>query len=289
MKFYCIVNDLNNIANIDSYNLLKKSAIKRGLEWVDIQSRIDDSAEYNAQQLESGSLLYRLSIDAQSSLFDRMLVNPGVTTFHKTTDGPFKSATWGRTMRIEKSGVPLIPTIYGPTHTNAARLKKFVNQLGGFPVILKANGGSHGASVMRLDSMPSLMSVLGFVASTTAHTFVLRKYIKNARHIRMVVIGDAVCDTIEYLPQDNDFRTNAVETPRVKRQHLPNLETLAVQATQSLDLEFGGVDLLIDETGAAYIAEVNFPCNFARNQLATDVDISGKMVDYLIAKSKKLA
>ena len=61
---------------------------------------------------------------------------------------------------------------------------------------------------------------------------------------------------------------------------------LAERAVAALGLEFGGVDILVDEQGTATIAEVNFPCNFARNQMNTGTDVAGLLVDHLMAKSQ---
>ena len=49
--------------------------------------------------------------------------------------------------------------------------------------------------------------------------------------------------------------------------------------------QFGGVDILIDSNGRPYITEMNFPCNFARAANATNIDIAGLMIDFLISKS----
>lgn len=123
---------------------------------------------------------------------------------------------------------------------------------------------------------------------TETSRFVLRKFIANARHFRMVVIGDKVVDTIEYIAPDDDFRTNAVAVPQVlpRNDASDDLKRIAAHATNALGLEFGGVDVLIDTEGNAYIAEVNFPCNFARNQMCTGTDIAGQMIDYLVAKAE---
>ena len=62
---------------------------------------------------------------------------------------------------------------------------------------------------------------------------------------------------------------------------------MAVKAVRSLGYEFGGVDILFEEeTNNPYIAEVNFPCFFPTTQRLTNIDISGKMIDFLINKSK---
>src|SRR5690606_11342841 len=105
---------------------------------------------------------------------------------------------------------------------------------------------------------------------------VLRQFIHDARHIRVVVVGDRAVDAIEYAPQPNDFRTNAVAVPQVTKFELgesPEIGELSERAVAAAGLGFGGVDVLLQPDGRFFVAEVNFPCNFARNQLNTGVDI----------------
>jgi ribosomal protein S6--L-glutamate ligase len=162
---------------------------------------------------------------------------------------------------------------------------KNVNLLGGFPVVVKLSGGSHGSGVRKADSLSGLEQQINELRQDSQH-MVLRKFIADARHIRCVVIGDKVVDAIEYMPVDGDFRTNAVDEPQVKPfEHDYEIFALAENAVKAGVTEFGGVDILIDTNGVGYVAEVNFPCNFARNQMCTGKDISGMIVDYLISKS----
>lgn len=283
MKFYCIVDDLNKLHNPESYQLLKDAATARGLDWEVIEASKYDSARATADKLEDGSVLYRLAVSRRAKLIEALLYHEGLRTFYPDRQALLmRGFTWGSTIAMLASGLPVVPTIFGVNAALADKLDNYVQRLGGYPVILKSAGGSHGSGVMRVDSIESLRSVVGFVAGPDSADFVLRQYIANARHIRCVVLGDDVVDAIEYLPVNADFRTNAVAVPQVKAfGRDENIFSLAVRAVAQLSVAFGGVDILISQEGRAYIAEVNFPCNFARNQLSTGVDIAGQMVGYL--------
>jgi glutathione synthase/RimK-type ligase-like ATP-grasp enzyme len=200
-----------------------------------------------------------------------------------------RSFSWGSAMRMQAASVPVIPTIYAVSKNEDKLLASYAEQLGGFPIIVKSSGGSHGEGVMKVDSLTSLRSVLGFVSDTQSSQFVLRQFIGDARHLRLVVIGNKVVDVIEYDVQPDDFRTNAVAVPTVvdRNDIGDDIKQIAVDAVTALDLEFGGVDVLIATDGKPYVAEVNFPCNFARNQLNTGADISGRLVAYLLQKATK--
>lgn len=286
MKFYCIIRSQENITNPDTYRLLQDACRERSIEFIALEadkinySKVDDL-------VVTGSLLYRLAGGARPALLEALLSGKVVTLRRDISALLSRGFAWGSAIRLKHAGLPIIPTIFNISRLHDDNLLDYVETLGGFPIVLKSSGGSHGAGVMVIDSIRSLRSVLDYVSSDKSSDLVLRQYIHNARHLRLIVLGDQVVDSIEYRPQPNDFRTNAVEVPQVdKLADVPQdilSDAIASVATQGL--EFGGVDVLIDEGGDHYIAEVNYPCNFARNQMNTGVDIAGKMLDYLLKKA----
>lgn len=292
MKLYCILTSLKKAYNKEAFEYLKQATESRGLEFVVLESEAFDYGQDMAQAIETPSLLYRLGTTQHAAMLEALLVREGVTTLYGNPQMLFmRGFPWSGALRLQAAGLPIIPTVFNVAKGQEDRLQGYVDQLGGFPIILKASGGSHGSSVLRIDSLESLKSVLGFVTSSTEGNFVLRKFIHNATHLRMVVVGDTVADAIRYLPQPGDFRTNAVDVPQVEAyvqtSENAHLFDLAVRGVQALGLEFGGVDLLLDADGNATIAEINYPCNFARNQMNTQVDVAGKIVDYLLAKAAR--
>lgn len=286
MKFYCIIRSLDDISNSNTYKLLKTAAESRGLEFTPIESNNFDY--YNGiDTLEEGAMVYRLASGDRASLLEVLMGGKSAHGLYKSIDALLsRRFSWGSAIRMQNKHIPIIPTIYNVSKHEDKRLKEYVEALGGFPIIVKSSGGSHGEGVMKVDSINSLRSVIGFISDDHSADLVLRKFIKSARHLRLVVLGDEVLDTIEYNTQVDDFRTNAVAVPTVVARNdiEDDMKQIAVDAVAALGLEFGGVDLLIDEHGKAYVAEVNFPCNFARNQLNTGADIAGHMVDYLMNK-----
>lgn len=289
MKFYCIRGAHKAPHNEEAFNYLREACQQRGIEFVVLAVDDFDFSIDFSQTLETPSMLYRLGLGGQALLLEALLLKDGVATLYGTSESLFaRGFEWGAVIRMQKTGLPVIPTIYNVNAAHDGHLVGYAEKLGGFPIILKAAGGSHGSAVMRIDSLESLRSVVGFVADRENARFVLRKFIPEARHIRLVVIGDKVADAIRYLPQANDFRTNAVSVPQVeafpRTVETEYIFSIAERAVKELGLEFGGVDVLVDPEGNAYIAEINFPCNFARNQMNTGVDIAGMIVDYLMSK-----
>jgi len=291
MKFYCVIRSRDDITNPDTYELLKAAVESRGIEFVPLEANNFDYSN-GIDALEEHAMVYRVARGDRASLLEVLLGGKSAHGLYKSTDALLsRRFSWGSAIRMQNEHVPIIPTIYNVSKHEDNRLKEYVEALGGFPIIVKSSGGSHGEGVMKIDSISSLRSVLGFISDDRSADFVLRKFISSARHLRLIVLGDAVLDTIEYDTQADDFRTNAVAVPTVVARNdiSDGLKQIAVDAVSALGLEFGGVDLLIDESGKAYVAEVNFPCNFARNQMNTGADIAGQLVDYLVKKVEAAA
>ena len=288
MKFYCIIRSRTDIQNPDTYNLLKKAVTVRGLEFVDLETNVIDYDRLD-EIVETNSLLYRIAGGGRSSLLEVLLSDRTTTLKHDISAILSRGSSWGSAIRMKQVGLPVIPTIFNVSRTHTARMGAYVEKLGGFPVILKSAGGSHGSGVMKFDTLESLQAVLDYISDDKTRDLVLRRFIANAQHLRLVVVGDQVVDTIRYRPQEDDFRTNAVAVPQVDPVTDVSEKILAdaVRAVHCQGLEFGGVDILVDEVSDHFIAEVNFPCNFARNQLNTGTDIAGHIVDYLVKKHEK--
>lgn len=276
MKFFCISKKTQKITR----GLLKQSADVKGLEFVDVD--VDNFDVFDEKYQNKEGVLYRITSGETAKNVELFLLRKNkLTTFYKTEKRAFFNALDIPLQKFYGIPMPKTETIINDRYDD---LKKVVEKLGGFPVILKVTGLSHGAGVMKMNSMESLLSVIGFLKKSGATRMVLREYIDSYRHARLIVLGDRVIDSIEYVVPQNDFRTN-VGSPQVKPEKFPNsFSEIAVKSIEIIDLEFGGVDILVGKDEQPYLAEVNFPCYFPRNQLTTGVNISDQMIDYLVGK-----
>jgi hypothetical protein len=271
--------------NRHTTELLEQACKYRSIRHLAIDPAVFNYLE--APQLKPGDLLYRDATDRRSRLVEKFLTQPDTATFYRSYERALQLPTNFSYLIHEKMGIPIPPTIYHITRDRAL-LQRYVDHLGGFPIILKSIGSSHGVGVMKIDSVTSLFSIADHLL-TESNNIIMRKFIDTKRHGRFIVLGNAVIDTIEYEAPADDFRTNVGAKPNVKpRQYEQSVQDIAVSAVKVLGLEFGGVDVIFDSSGAPYVIEVNFPCNFARAQSTTGVDIAGLMVDYLMAKNRAI-
>lgn len=281
MQFLCIQQDS---LSPNLLRLLAKASHERNIVFTPIDVATFD---YTTALLPPQPyLLYNTSVSAQSRIVQEYLLTPRASTFfvEPGRTNLESSGTWS-TLLQQKMGVAMPRTIFTISRDRTV-LRRAVDYLGGFPLIVKAMGGSHGVGVMKVDSLPALFSLVDYL-SKKRESVMLRQFINVTTSARLIVLGHRVVDSIEYQAPRSDFRTNGGRQPTVYSKVFPrSVQQLACQAVAALGLEFGGVDLLIDHTGQPYVAEVNFPCNFARAQLLTGVDTAGQMIDHLLAKAQ---
>ncbi len=116
----------------------------------------------------------------------------------------------------------------------------------------------------------------------------LRKFIPHQYYGRLIVVGDAVVASNRTFVPKGDFRSNTADNIDDNREPYTfsdELEAIVVRSVRSVGLEFAGVDLLFDDDGSVYIAEVNFPCEFEYAQTITGIDVADYMIKHLVAKA----
>jgi glutathione synthase/RimK-type ligase-like ATP-grasp enzyme len=284
MELYCINRTISS--NPTAIKLLKKACDSQGVEF-----HMVDSKSYNFAKpllLEAGSILYQISADERSRSIFRTLLNDDVATVFMSTKDAIDYKDKIATVIHQKAGLPIIKTIFDLT-SNKELLKEYVEYLGGFPIIIKAQGGSHGVGVIRADSIESLGSIADYLLKQIPNYFVMRQYIDYVDQARLIVLNGKVIDSIKYHRVENDFRSNSGRKLKVEpKKFSKKTEDIAIKAVEALNAEFGGVDILIDKDGENYLAEVNVPCFFPRAQLTTGHDTAGDLVKFLKNKAEKL-
>lgn len=282
MKLYLIFNRNHKPTTLD---LLQQACAARNIE-----SIILDPIEVNPTRvvLEKGDALYRISThhNLGAKELEAALIRPDIATF-RTNSTPAGVNNWrDDPTSYAYLGIPAPKTV-GYIPQDRQVLLDVVDELGGFPIILKAMGGSHGVGVMRVDSSESLFSVSDYVSQSDGEV-ILKEYCDVRSTARLIVLGDKVISSIEYTAPQGDFRSNEGKSPNVApKKFSAEIENAAIRAVNMQGIEFGGVDIMMTDDGPK-VAEANFPCFFPRCQMLTGDDIAGQMVDYLIAKSQRI-
>ncbi|CAL2088518.1 putative alpha-L-glutamate ligase [Tenacibaculum dicentrarchi] len=161
-----------------------------------------------------------------------------------------------RTLQImNQNNIPIPNTIFA---VNPDNIDEQINLLGGGPIIIKLQEGTHGSGVILAESNKSAKSIIDTMYSTNA-SILLQEFIKesNSEDIRAFVIGNKVVASMKRKGSENDFRSNIHQGGSGFKVNLSEEEEqIAIKATQYLNLPIAGVDLIRSKRGSLLI-EVN--------------------------------
>ena len=265
--------------------MLEAACKSLSVEFVEIVSEKFDAID--SPKLGAGDMLYRVSTDKISVAIEQFLINEKVATFH---NNQYRSSRTSRSSYVvlKDTQIPIPKTISIPS-LNKKIIEKYVEYLGGFPIIVKVVGGMRGVGVIKVDSMQALYSITDYL-DTIGSKYILREFIDVNNSERLVVLGDKVVAGLQYSAKGHDFRSNSrlSGTGAVEKSYSKEIEEDAVMATKMRGVDFGGVDILIDKKGRHYILEVNFPFGFPEVQNITGIDIAKEMIAYLKEKASAI-
>lgn len=168
--------------------------------------------------------------------------------------------------------------------------KEAVEQLGGFPVVLKPNLGSWGrllAKVNDTDSLEAIIEHKDVLGSPFQKVVYIQKYVnKPERDIRAFVIdNEAICAIYRNSPHwiTNTARGGvATNCPLTEK-----LKSISQKASKAVGGGILAIDIFETENGLS-INEINHTMEFKNSESPTGVSISGAIVDYCLKKFKKL-
>lgn len=221
-----------------------------------------------------------------SEMLEGLLLNNEVKTIYRQTPSlrPHNVDTIPFSLLLDKHDIKAPKTIY-KINRNDAYLKKYVEVLGGFPIILKTRSSTRGIGTIKVESWPSLISTVDYLTSI-GQEFIMRSFIRARRGCRLIVLGNEVIASAVFRMQEGDFRNAATPgAPVYESMNLSDqLNNEAVRASHLANFDFSGVDFLEDEEGNFFLLEVNNPTGFSALIDVCGVDISGKLLDYMLEK-----
>ncbi len=281
MRFYCLYEELYEGVDL-RIEQLKSACKKQNIEFFALNSLTQDYT--NLPKLTKSDLLYNCARGSQT--LESILLNHTVTTFYRKNpmfNQTYSSTDWS--ILHEKANLLAPKTIFHLT-TDRNLLTKYVDYLGGFPIIIKATGGTRGFGTLKIETWQNLISTVDYLAGTN-DKFIMREFIKAKNGCRLMVLGNEVIAGADFEMNKEDFR-NAIDLSQVKykaRIYPEHVNKTAIQATHLANVELGGVDFLEDEDENFYLLEVNFPTGFSGLIDVCSVDIPYKMVEFLKNKA----
>ncbi len=167
--------------------------------------------------------------------------------------------------------------------------KKAVDQIGGYPVVIKPVTGSWGRLIARVNDQHALEAVLEqktMLGGPHHHAFYLQQYIeKPGRDIRIHVIAGKVVAAI-YRASSHWITNTARGAEAVRCSIDRDLEKVAKQAGDAIGEGVLGIDVF--ETSNGYVVnEVNHTMEFKNVVRVTGIDIAGMILDYCVSVARE--
>jgi hypothetical protein len=264
--------------------LLGNACAKKEVDFICIDSLNFDYTQI--PNLTKQDMLYNFA--RGSKTLENLLLNENVTTFYRKNPqlNTIRSTTdWA--IIHDKLGIQAPKTVFHFT-TDRELLKKYVEHLGGFPIIIKVTGGTRGIGTIKIESWQNLVSTMDYLL-TTNNRFIMREFINAKYGARIMVLGEEVILSSKFFFQENDFRNAPIlsSTNYESMEIDTQTKKMCIEAVKSVNLELGGVDILFDKEQKPYLLEINFPTGFQSFKDNPDYILS-QMLTHLIKKANTI-
>ena len=194
--------------------------------------------------------------------------------------GIIKAQNKVHTLQImSRNKLPIPRTLFSVDPENVSEQ---IDLLGGAPIIIKLQEGTHGSGVILAESKKSAMSIIDTMYGTNT-SILLQEFIKesNSEDIRAFVIGNKVVSSMKRKGLKDDFRSNIHKGGIGCKVTLTSEEEeIAIKAAQYLELPIAGVDMIRSKRGSLLI-EVNSTPGLQGIETYTNDNIAKAIVNFL--------
>lgn len=160
-----------------------------------------------------------------------------------------------------------------------------IERVGGAPVIIKLLEGTQGVGVILADTVKVAEAIIETLQSTRQNVLI-QKFVAESkgRDVRAIVVGDEVVAAMRRVAQGQEFRSNVHRGGRTEVVELEEAyRQTAVRSAQITGLRIAGVDMLEGKDGPQ-VMEVNSSPGLEGIEAATQLDVAGAMIDYVMAQ-----
>jgi ribosomal protein S6--L-glutamate ligase len=180
---------------------------------------------------------------------------------------------------LSRSGVNMPKTAF----TNYSKEEnKVLRHIGDAPVVIKLLEGTQGLGVVLAETNKAAKSVVEAFESLKTRV-ILQEFIEEAggADIRAFIVDGEIVGAMKRQGKEGEFRSNLHRGGQANIIKLSRAEkATAIKAAKSMGLAIAGVDMLQSKRGPM-VLEVNSSPGLEGIELATGVDIAGKIVEYI--------
>ena len=159
-----------------------------------------------------------------------------------------------------------------------------VEQQIGFPIVVKTLVGSQGSGVFLSESKSSFRDLMQLIESTSkSANIILQEFVAptRGRDLRVLTLGGRVVACMQRKAADGDFKANFSNGGSVESFEVtPEIEWLATQTSQLLNLDMAGIDLLF--AGDHFkVCEANSSPGFEGLESCCDLNVANAVFHFL--------
>jgi ribosomal protein S6--L-glutamate ligase len=163
-----------------------------------------------------------------------------------------------------------------------------IEHVGGAPLIIKLLEGTQGLGVVLADTNNAAKSVIEGFSALKANILV-QEFIKEAggTDLRAIVVNGKVVAAMKRSGVEGEFRSNLHQGGSAQAIELSKREkATAIKAAKAMGLGVAGVDMLPSSRGPL-VMEVNSSPGLEGIEKSTEIDVAGKIIEYLELKYEK--
>lgn len=195
-------------------------------------------------------------------------------------------------LTLKAAGLPFPKTFYALTLEQYLNNLEYIESFLGYPLLVKHNSAGKGAKIYKVDSREELVDKIKQINAEDPKKAIKRYHLQEFLNLkadyRVLVVGRKVVGAMQRIPKEGEFRANFSLGGSVKPVELtPELKSLAERATQAVNSDFAGVDVVYTTENKPYILEVNRTPGFEGFTKAHKIDVPQLFVDYILQKLKE--
>ena len=160
---------------------------------------------------------------------------------------------------LKEQGVCVPKTYYA---ANSVTAKGIIDNVVSYPIILKAQSGTHGKGVMIAENAQTAKGILD-ILETFKQPFIIQEFVKTEKtsDIRVVISGKKVIASYLRVASEGEFRSN-VHAGGTREGHelTREQERLALRSAKTLGVDICGVDILNSKNPS--VIEINLSPSF---------------------------
>jgi len=189
---------------------------------------------------------------------------------------------WRTAAALAEAGIPHPETV---ASAEPETLAAVVDEVCGFPCVVKQRRSRQGIGVVRCDGRATLEAVLDAFWRLGDEVIVQRFCLPGGISRRVLVLDGEALGATEHRAATGEFRANAARGAGVRVASLDEESVdLALAAAAVVGLDFCGVDLLPDN-GRWVVGEVNPTPGWKHFAAAAGIDVAERVVAALAARA----